>query len=104
MENYIKNTKKKIFMLQKKPIKTGMLMSIMQSSQNQLKPNSKYLIGYLDKAKRSLVLIMPKMCKYIKTFKVEDGGKDKINKLMSFRIDDKKYQKNKKILVLKLKI
>ena len=60
------------------------------------------MIGYLDKAKRSLVLIMPKMSKYIKTLKVEDG--DKINKLMSFRIDDKKYQKNKKILVLKLKI
>ena len=47
---------------------------------------------------------MPKMSKYIKTFKVEDGDKDKINTLMSFRIDDKKYQKNKKILVLKLKI
>ena len=62
------------------------------------------MIGYLDKAKRSLVLIMPKMSKYIKTLKVEDGDKDKINKLMSFRIDDKKYQKNKKILVLKLKI
>ena len=50
------------------------------------KTNSKYLIGYLDKAIRPLVLIMPKISGYVKTFKVED----KINKLMSFRIDDEK--------------
>ena len=50
------------------------------------KTNSKYLIGYLDKAIRPLVLIMPKISGYVKTFKVED----KINKLMSFCIDDEK--------------
>ena len=44
------------------------------------------MIGYLDKDIRPLVLIMPKMSGYVKTFKVED----KINKLMSFHIDDKK--------------
>ena len=38
--------------------------------------NSKYLTGYLDKAMRPLVLIMPKMNGYVKTFKVGD----KINK------------------------
>ena len=48
------------------------------------KTNSKYLIEYLDKDKRPLVLIMPKMSGYVKTFKVED----KNNKLISFRIVD----------------
>ena len=44
------------------------------------------MIGYLDKDVRPLVLIIPKMSGYVKTFKVED----EINKLMSFRIDDDK--------------
>ena len=52
----------------------------------KVKTNSKYLIGYLDKDVRLLVFIMPKMGGYVKTFKAED----KINKLMSFRIDDEK--------------
>ena len=50
------------------------------------KTNSKYLIGYLDKAIRPLFLIIPKMSGYIKTFKAEE----KINKLMSFCLDDEK--------------
>ena len=41
-----------------------------------------------DKAIRPLVLIMPKMSGYVKTFKVKEGDKDKNNKLMFFRIDD----------------
>ena len=45
------------------------------------------MIGYLDKAIRPLVLIMPKMSGYVKTFKVKEGN----NKLMSFRIDNEKY-------------
>ena len=36
-----------------------------------VKLNSKYLIGYEDKAVRPLVLIMPKMSGYVKAFKVE---------------------------------
>ena len=48
--------------------------------------NSKYLIGYLDKAIRPLVSIMPKMSGYAKTFKVKEGH----NKLMSFHIDNEK--------------
>ena len=44
------------------------------------------MIGYLDKEITLLVLIMPKMSGYVKTFKVED----KINDLMHFRIDDEK--------------
>ena len=46
------------------------------------------MIGYLDKAVRPLALIMPKMSRYFKTFKVKD--KDKNNKLMSSRIDHQK--------------
>ena len=58
------------------------------------KIHSKYFIGYLDKDIRPLVLIMPKMNGYVKTFKVED----KNNKSMSFRIDDEKLlQKYKAI-------
>ena len=50
------------------------------------KTNSKYVTGYLVKAVTPLVLIIPKMCGYVKIFKVED----KNSKLMSFRIDDEK--------------
>ena len=38
----------------------------------QTKSNSEYLIGFLDKVTRPLVLIMAKMRGYDKTFKVED--------------------------------
>ena len=44
------------------------------------------MTGYLDKDIIPLVLLMPKMSWYVKTFKVED----KIKKLMSFGIDHKK--------------
>ena len=57
------------------------------------KTNSKYLIGSLDKAIRPLILIMPRMSGYVKTFKVED----KNNKLMSFRWDEKLLEKYKAI-------
>ena len=36
----------------------------------------------LDKAKKSLVLVMLKMSGYVKTFKVKEGGLDKENELM----------------------
>ena len=52
----------------------------------QRKTNSQYLIEYLDKTIRPFVLVMPKMSWCVKTFKVKEGD----NKLMSFRIDDKK--------------
>ena len=45
------------------------------------KTNSKYLIGYLDKAIGPLVLIMPQTSGYVKTFKVKEGD----NKLFSYR-------------------
>ena len=43
----------------------------------ETKTNSKYLIGFSDKAIRPLVLIMPKVSGYVKTFKAKDGNKDK---------------------------
>ena len=52
------------------------------------------MIGYLDKVIRKLVLILIKMSGYISRFKV----KDKNNKLVSFRIDNKKlFEKYKTI-------
>ena len=44
--------------------------SVVISRLVKTKTDSKYLIGYLDKAIRPLVLIMPKMSGYAKTFKV----------------------------------
>ena len=43
----------------------------------ETKTNSKYLIGFSDKAIRPLVLIMPKVSGYVNTFKAKDGNKDK---------------------------
>ena len=77
---------KESFMLQKKPIKIWdvNVANVVISKLIITKTNSKYFIEYLDKDKRPLVLIMPKMSGYVKTFKVED----KNNKLMSFGIVD----------------
>ena len=41
--------------------------NIVISNLVRTKASSKYLIGYLDKAIRPLVLIMPKMSGYVKT-------------------------------------
>ena len=38
----------------------------------KMKTNSKYLIGYLDEVIRPLVLLLPKMSRYVKIFKVKD--------------------------------
>ena len=54
------------------------------------KPNSKYLIGYLDEAIKPLVLIMRKMGRYVKTFEFKDGNKDKNKKMLPVHIDDEK--------------
>ena len=51
------------------------------------------MIGYLGRVIRQLVLILPKTSGYVKTFKV----KDKKNKLMSFRNDEKLLEKYKTI-------
>ena len=55
-------------------------------------------MGYLDEVTRPLVLILPQMSTYVKTFKVKDGHKDKNNNLISFLIDnDKLLEKYKAI-------
>ena len=56
------------------------------------------MIGYLDKTIRLLDLIMPKMSGYVKTLKVKEGS----NKLMSFRIDDKKLLEKYKAICSKI--
>ena len=68
----------------------------------EIKTNSKYLIGYLDKVMRPLVLILSKMSGYAATFKVKDGNKDKNNKLMSFRIDGEKLLRKYKTIWTKI--
>ena len=84
-----KEIAKEKFYAAKKPIKIWDVNvdNIVISKLIETKTNSKYLIGIkFDKAIRPLVLIMPKMSGYVKKFRFED----KINKLMSFYIDDKK--------------
>ena len=56
------------------------------------------MIGYSDETVRPLVLIMPKMSGYVKTFKVKEGN----NKLMSFRIDDEKLLEKYKAIRIKI--
>ena len=55
------------------------------------------MIRYLDKVIRPLVLILPKMSGYIKTFKVKDGDKDKNSKLSFCRVHEKLLEKYKTI-------
>ena len=56
------------------------------------------MIGYLDKYIRPLVLTRSEMSGYVKTSKVED----KINKLMSFSIDDERLLEKYKSVSAKL--
>ena len=66
------------------------------------KTNSKYLIGYLDKIIRPLVLVLPKKSGYVKTFKVKDGDKRKNSKLMSIHINDEKLLEKDKTICTKI--
>ena len=52
------------------------------------KNNSKYLIGYLDKVIKPLLLIFPKMSGYVETFRGKSGDKNQNSKLISLSIDD----------------
>ena len=60
------------------------------------------MIGYLDKAIRPFVLLMPKMSRYIKTFKVKDGDKYKNNNLISFCIHHGKLLEKYKTVWIKI--
>ena len=68
----------------------------------EMKNNSKYFIEYLDKTIRPLVLILPIMSGYVKTFKVKDGENDKSNKLMSFCIIDEMLLEKHKTISTKI--
>ena len=73
----------------KKTYKALNVHNLVTSKLVKTKTYSKYLIGYLDKLSRPLVLMIPKISRYVKIFKF----KDKNNKLMSFCIDDEKLLK-----------
>ena len=66
---------KERFYAAKRPIKIWDVNvdNIVISKLVKTKSNSKYLIGYLDKARRPLVLIMPKASGSVETFKVNKG-------------------------------
>ena len=91
---------KEKFYAAKRPIKICDVNvdNIVISKLVKTKTNSKYLIGYLDKTIRPLVLIMPKMSGYVKTFKVKEGN----NKLMSFRMDNEKLLEKYKAIWIKI--
>ena len=95
---------KETFYAAKKPIEIwdANVNNILISKLVITKTNSKYLIGYLHKAARSLVLIIPKMSGYVKTLKVKDGDKDKSNKLIPFSIDDQKLLEKYKAIWIKI--
>ena len=86
---------KETFYVVKRPIKIWDVNfhNILVSKLVKTKTNSKYLVGYLDKDMRPLVLIIPKMSRYVKTFRVE-----KMNKLMPFCTDDEKLLKTYKAI------
>ena len=92
------------FYAAKKPLKNWDVNvdNIIISKLVKTKTSSKYFIGYIDEVIRPLVLIMPKVSGYVKTFKVKDGDKDKNNKLMSFRIDDEKLLEKYKAIRTKI--
>ena len=76
----------------------GNVSNIVISKLVKTKTNPKYLIGYLDEDIRPLVLIMPKMSRYVKAFKV----KNKNSKFISFRIDDEKLLQKYKAICTKI--
>ena len=95
-----KEIAKEKFYTAKRPIKICDVNvdNIVTSKLVKTKINSKYLIGYLSKAIRPLVLIRPKMSGYVQTFKAKEG----INKLMSFRINNEKLLKKYKAICTKI--
>ena len=91
--------RKEKFYAAKKPTKIwDVKVDSIVSKLVKTKTNSMYLTGYLDKSIRPLVLIMPKMSGYSKTFKAED----KISKMISFRIDDEKLLEKYKAIWTKI--
>ena len=67
------------------------------------KTNPKYLIGYLEKVIKPIVLMLPRVSGYVDTFKVKDKEKDKNNKLLSLRINEEKLLEKYKTIWTKIK-
>ena len=70
---------KEKFYVAKKPINIWDVNvdNIVISKLDETKTNSKCLIRFLHKVIRPLVFVLPKMIRYVKTFKVKDRDKDK---------------------------
>ena len=79
------------------------MFGILISKLVETKTNSRYLIGYLDKLIKPLVLVLSKISGNVKIFKVKHGDKDKSNKFMFFRIDDEKLLEKYKTIRTKIK-
>ena len=75
-----KQQKKKVYTPKKVLVVWNVNIDI--SKRIEIKTNVNYLIGYLDKVIKLLVLILPKISGYVKIFK------DKNNQSTSFRIND----------------
>ena len=77
-------------MVQKRPINIWDVdvYNTVISKSVKTKTKSKYLIGYLGNVIRPLVLLLPKMSGYVKTFKIKQRDRVKNNKLMHLHIDD----------------
>ena len=64
----------------------------------ETKISFKYLSIYLDVVMRALVLILPKMSRFVKTFENKGGDKEKNNELMYLFIYDYIILENNKIV------
>ena len=60
------------------------------------------MIAFLKKVIGPLVLILPKICEAVKTFKAKHGDENKNNKLMSFHIDNAKLLEKYKTTLTKI--
>ena len=60
------------------------------------------MIKYLEEVTRSLVLILPKVSQYFKTFQDKGGDNNNINKLMSLRVHDRPSWLNGWVFVYEL--
>ena len=59
--------------------------------------------GYLDEVIKPVVLVLPKVNGYVKTFKGKSGDTNKNSKLLSLLTDDENLLKNSKSFELRLK-
>ena len=68
-----KKSGRRIVWRKKKQIKIWDVDNTVISKSIEIKNISKYLTGYLDEVIRQLVLVLPKMSEYVKTFKEKNN-------------------------------